>query len=72
MEVVPWDAVVASQVVDVYVEGLDLGGLGFAGVEPQATGRPPRWSIGAVLRLCVLRYIFVNGVWPGSRSSRSR
>lgn len=30
----------AVRVVDVYVDGLDLGGLGFGGVEPLATGRP--------------------------------
>ena len=30
----------AVRVVDVYVDGLDLGSLGFGGVEPQATGRP--------------------------------
>ena len=30
----------AVRVVDVYVDGLDLGGLGFGGVAPQATGRP--------------------------------
>jgi transposase len=28
------------RVVDVFVDELDLGGLGFGRVEPQATGRP--------------------------------
>ncbi|NQV44953.1 MAG: IS5/IS1182 family transposase, partial [Rhodospirillales bacterium] len=28
------------RVVDVFVDELDLGGLGFNGVEPLATGRP--------------------------------
>jgi transposase len=28
------------RVVDVFVEELDLGGLGFAGMQPEATGRP--------------------------------
>src|SRR5262249_60635509 len=28
------------RVVDVFVEGLDLGELGFVGVDPAATGRP--------------------------------
>ena len=28
------------RVVDAYVEGLDLGDLGFAGVDPKSTGRP--------------------------------
>jgi hypothetical protein len=26
--------------IDVFVDGLDLIGLGFGGVEPEATGRP--------------------------------
>ena len=30
----------AVGVVDVFVDELDLGGLGFAGVDPEATGRP--------------------------------
>ena len=28
------------RVIDVFVEELDLGGLGFGGVDPEATGRP--------------------------------
>ncbi len=28
------------RVVDVFVDELDLGGLGFERIEPQATGRP--------------------------------
>jgi hypothetical protein len=28
------------RVIDVFVEELDLGGLGFAGMRPEATGRP--------------------------------
>jgi hypothetical protein len=27
-------------VVEVFVDGLDLGALGFVGVDPEATGRP--------------------------------
>lgn len=30
----------AVRVIDVFVDQLDLGKLGFAGVEPEATGRP--------------------------------
>ncbi len=34
------------RVIDVFVDELDLGGLGFVRVEPQATGRP------IILRFC--------------------
>jgi transposase len=78
MEVVPWDAVVASQVVDVYVEGLDLGGLGFAGVEPQATGRPayhpsvllklPAYHPSVLLKLYI--YGYLNRVQSSRRLER--
>jgi len=27
-------------VIDIFVEELDLGGLGFSGVDPEVTGRP--------------------------------
>ena len=30
------------RVVEVFVDGLDLGELGFVGVDPAATGRPAR------------------------------
>ena len=29
------------RVIEAFVEALDLGGLGFGGVAPKATGRPP-------------------------------
>ena len=29
------------RVIDAFVDALDLGDLGFGGVEPAATGRPP-------------------------------
>ena len=29
-----------ARVIDIFVDDLDLGGLGFGRVEPQATGRP--------------------------------
>jgi len=28
------------RVIDVFVDGLDLAGLGFSGVDPEMTGRP--------------------------------
>ncbi len=28
------------RVIEVFIEGLDLGELGFSGVDPKATGRP--------------------------------
>ncbi len=31
----------AVRVIDAFVEGLDLGGLGFGGVDPKETGRHP-------------------------------
>ncbi len=30
----------AVRVIEAFVEGLDLGELGFGGVDPKATGRP--------------------------------
>lgn len=30
------------RVIDVFIDGLDLGALGFGGVDPKATGRPAR------------------------------
>ena len=37
----------AVRVIDVFVEELDLGELGFGGVDPEATGRPFVSSIDA-------------------------
>ncbi len=35
------------RVIDAFVDELDLGGLGFGGVEPHATGRPAYRSMGS-------------------------
>ena len=37
----------AVQVIDVFVDELDLAALGFDGVAPEATGRPSYSSVGA-------------------------
>ena len=57
----------AVRVVDVYVEGLDLGGLGFAGVEPQATGRPA-YHPSVLLKLYI--YGYLNRVQSSRRLER--
>jgi transposase len=43
-------------VIDVFVEELDLGALGFAGVVPEATGRPA-YHPGVLLKIYVYGYI---------------
>src|SRR5471032_1098513 len=44
------------RVIDVFVEELDLGVLGFAGVVPEATGRPA-YHPGVLLKIYVYGYI---------------
>lgn len=44
------------RVVDVYVDELDLGKLGFEGVEPAATGRPS-YHPGVLLKLYIYGYL---------------
>jgi len=44
------------RVIDVFVDELDLGGLGFAGVVPEATGRPG-YHPGVLLKIYVYGYI---------------
>jgi len=44
------------RVIDVFVEELDLGGLGFEGVMPEATGRPA-YHPGLLLKIYVYGYI---------------
>ena len=46
----------AVRVVDVFVEELDLAALGFAGVVPEATGRPA-YHPGVLLKIYVYGYI---------------
>ena len=53
------------RVVDVFVDELDLGGMGFARVEPEATGRPgyQPW---------VLLKLYIYGYLNRVQSSRPR
>ena len=44
------------RVVDVFVDELDLGGLGFSRVEPQATGRPG-YHPSVLLKLYIYGYL---------------
>ena len=44
------------RVIDVYVDNLDLGELGFAGVEPEATGRPA-YHPAILLKLYIYGYL---------------
>ena len=44
------------RVIDVFVEALDLGGLGFAGVEPAETGRPS-YHPSVLLKLYIYGYL---------------
>jgi transposase len=46
------------RVIDVFVGELDLGVLGFAGVVPEATGRPA-YHPGVLLKIYV--YGYING-----------
>ena len=57
----------AVRVVDVYVDGLDLGGLGFGGVEPLATGRPS-YHPSILLKLYI--YGYLNRVQSSRRFER--
>ena len=53
----------AVRVIEAFVEGLDLGGLGFSGVDPQATGRPGYHP-------CVLLKLYIYGYLNRVQSSR--
>ena len=55
------------RVVDVFVDELDLGGLGFCGVEPQATGRPA-YHPSVLLKLYI--YGYLNRVQSSRRLER--
>jgi transposase len=44
------------RVIDVFVEDLDLGGLGFGGVDPEATGRPS-YHPSVLLKLYIYGYL---------------
>ena len=53
--------------IDVFVEGLDLGRLGFGGVEPEATGRPA-YHPATLLKIYV--YGYLNRVQSSRRLER--
>src|SRR6202161_2156741 len=53
--------------VDVFVDELDLMGLGFCGVEPEATGRPA-YHPGTLLKIYV--YGYLNRVQSSRRLER--
>jgi transposase len=55
------------RVIDVFVDELDLGGLGFEGVVPEATGRPG-YHPGVLLKIYV--YGYINQVQSSRRLER--
>lgn len=55
------------RVIDVFVDGLDLGALGFGGVDPKATGRPS-YHPSVLLKLYV--YGYLNAVQSSRRLER--
>src|ERR1022692_2464368 len=57
----------AVRVVDVFVEELDLAGLGFDGVDPEATGRPS-YHPSVLLKLYI--YGYLNRVQSNRRLER--
>jgi len=58
----------AVRVVDVFVEELDLAGLGFDGVDPEATGRPS-YHPSVLLKLYI--YGYLNRVQSSRRLMRA-
>ena len=59
----------AVRVIDVFVEELDLGELGFGGVDPEATGRPS-YHPSMLLKLYI--YGYLNRVQSSRRLERCR
>ncbi|HKI59949.1 MAG TPA: IS1182 family transposase [Mariprofundaceae bacterium] len=55
------------RVIDVFVDELDLGGLGFSGVEPHATGRPA-YHPAILLKLYI--YGYLNRIQSSRRLER--
>ena len=55
------------RVIDVFVDSLELGNLGFAGVDPKATGRPS-YHPSILLKLYV--YGYLNAVQSSRRLER--
>jgi transposase len=63
-----------ARVIDVFVDELDLGVLGFEGVVPEATGRPA-YHPGLQLKIYIYGYINRSpqvGGWSARRSATSR
>jgi transposase len=59
--------------VDVFVDELDLAGLGFGGVEPEATGRPA-YHPATLLKIYIYGYlnrVQSSRAWSGSASATS-
>jgi len=56
----------AVRVVDVFVDELDLGGLGFGRVVPQATGRPGYHPCVLLSSLRVAEALYLRLPQPGS------
>jgi transposase len=61
------DEINPVRAIDAFVAALDLGGLGFAGVEPAATGRPS-YHPSALLKLYI--YGYLNRVQSSRRLER--
>ncbi len=55
------------RVIEAFVEALDLGGLGFSGVDPKATGRPS-YHPSVLLKLYI--YGYLNRVQSSRRLER--
>src|SRR6201997_2480919 len=55
------------RVIDVFVDGLDLAGIGFSGIEPEVTGRPP-YHPSVLLKLYI--YGYLNRVQSSRRLER--
>jgi transposase len=55
------------RVIDVFVDELDLGGLGFSGVDPEATGRPS-YHPSVLLKLYI--YGYLNRIQSSRRLER--
>src|SRR5262245_39376931 len=55
------------RVIDVFVDGLELGDLGFSGVDPQVTGRPS-YHPSVLLKLYI--YGYLNRVQSSRRLER--
>ena len=62
----------AVRVIDVFVEELDLGELGFGGVDPEATGRPS-YHPSMLLKLYIYGGVYLIGAnFSRARARRSR